>query len=250
MDLNYDLNSIWEDYFLDIYNKNKLKDCIKDNKILAYGNGSLFDSVNMILKKQGFFFEDILVTKNNQITSISGKNYDNKLNEYIILICSSYYQEIFDFLISNNYVRNKIRIAYINKDIMAKNMIKKYKLLLPQIREKTKIRILFLVFGISTWKLDSLYLQMKKDEYFEPIILICPYTVDAEYSFEERINDLNETYNYFIDKKYNVIYSYKGNAEWVSLDEIKPDIVFFTNPHNITIYEYYWNALYNYLNCY
>ena len=31
--LNYDLNSIWEDYFLDIYNKNKLKDCIKDNKI-------------------------------------------------------------------------------------------------------------------------------------------------------------------------------------------------------------------------
>jgi hypothetical protein len=80
------------------------------------------------------------------------------------------------------------------------------------------------------------------------LILVCPYTAYGE---ERMWEDMKDTYEYFEDKGYPLLSSYnKDEDRWISLEEIKPDIVFFTNPHDLTRKEYYEDAYMNYLSCY
>ncbi|GAA5093737.1 CDP-glycerol glycerophosphotransferase family protein [Wohlfahrtiimonas larvae] len=89
---------------------------------------------------------------------------------------------------------------------------------------------------------------MLQDPYFEPIILVCPYVVYGEDSMHR---DMADTYQYFHDKGYPVLSSYNADDQsWLKLEEISPDIIFFTNPHDLTRKEYYEDAYLNYLSCY
>lgn len=124
----------------------------------------------------------------------------------------------------------------------------KHKELLFKIKGKKKIRVVFLAIHKSVWKVDALFQKMISDPFFEPIILVCPYTVQGE---ERLWIDLYECFDYFKNKKYSTHLSYKKEEKrWIKLDELKPDIVFFTNPNNLTLDEYYRNAFENYLTCY
>ena len=127
-------------------------------------------------------------------------------------------------------------------------MQKKHQQLIEQIKGKEKIKVVFLAIHKSVWKVDPVFQKMLNDPFFEPLILVCPYV----YYGEERMwEDMKDTYEYFEEKNYPIISSYsKDENRWLSLEEIKPDIVFFTNPHDLTRKEYYEDAYLNYLSCY
>lgn len=120
--------------------------------------------------------------------------------------------------------------------------------LLKEVRGKAKVKVVFFVIHKSLWKVDSVFLRMMDDDFFEPVILVCPYVKHDE---ERMWQDLFDSVEYFKGKGYPVICSYnQGNNSWIRLDEIKPDVVFFTNPHALTRKEYFSDAYMNYLSCY
>lgn len=128
------------------------------------------------------------------------------------------------------------------------HMQKKHKALLQQIKGKEKIKVVFLAIHKSVWKVDSVFQKMLDDPFFEPLILVCPYTLYGE---ERMRQDMQECYEYFEQKGYPLLSAFnKEEQRWVKLEEIQPDIVFFTNPHNLTRKEYYEDAYLNYLSCY
>ena len=59
-------------------------------------------------------------------------------------------------------------------------MERKHKELLERIKGRPKIRVVFLAIHKSVWKVDTLFQKMLADPFFEPIILICPYTGQGE----------------------------------------------------------------------
>lgn len=133
------------------------------------------------------------------------------------------------------------------KKRLFKQMQVKHAELIEQIKGKQKIKVVFLAIHESVWKVDPVFKKMLADPFFEPEVLVCPYTVYGE---ERMLQDMEQAYNYFSNKGYPVQKSRKADGSWITLDELKPDIVFFTNPHNLTRKEYYEDAYLNYLSCY
>ena len=73
---------------------------------------------------------------------------------------------------------------------------------------------------------------MVSNQKFDPIILVCPYVLHTE---EHMLDTMNKSYYFFKERNYNVVSSYNHeNKKWVALDDLKPDILFFNNPHKIT----------------
>ncbi|QEY59415.1 hypothetical protein FXF61_09705 [Pseudomonas sp. C27(2019)] len=119
--------------------------------------------------------------------------------------------------------------------------------LLQQIKGKEKIKVVFLAIHKSVWKVDPVFQKMLEDPFFEPEILVCPYT---PYGEERMLEDMEQAYAYFLEKGYPVRKSRNEDGSWTKLEELKPDLAFFTNPHNLTRKEYYEDAYLNYLSCY
>lgn len=116
-----------------------------------------------------------------------------------------------------------------------------------KLKIKDKIRVVFLAIHASVWKVDTVFRRMLEDPYFEPEILVCPY---IPYGEERMLAEMNQAYSCFKRKGYPVKRSLKHDGTWLKLEEVQPDVIFFTNPHNITRHEYYGNAYVNYLTCY
>ncbi|XEH48871.1 hypothetical protein NMD75_12125 [Edwardsiella tarda] len=134
------------------------------------------------------------------------------------------------------------------KKLLFYRMKKKHELLIECKKGKRRLRVVFLVIHRSVWKVDRVFQKMLQDPFFEPIILVCPYT---HYDDERMWEDMNDTIAYFHRKNYKTISSYnEKNKTWISLSELEPDLVFFTNPHNLTRKEYYQEAYLNFLSCY
>jgi len=134
------------------------------------------------------------------------------------------------------------------KRLLFLQMQKKHQQLIEQIKGKEQIKVVFLAIHKSVWKVDPVFKKMLDDPSFEPLILVCPYIPDGK---ERMWEDMKDTYEYFEDKGYPLLSSYnKDEDRWISLEEIKPDLVFFTNPHELTRQEYYEDAYLNYLSCY
>lgn len=119
---------------------------------------------------------------------------------------------------------------------------------LNKIKNKEKINVVFLLIHTSVWKYEKLYHLFEKDSKFNPIVLVCPYTIFGE---ENMLSEMNMAYNTFKEKGYNVIKSLKDDSSWIDIKkELNPDIIFFTNPHNLTKNEYYIQYLKEFLTCY
>ncbi|MEH8173032.1 CDP-glycerol glycerophosphotransferase family protein [Aeromonas veronii] len=144
-------------------------------------------------------------------------------------------------------VKNKF-IDPLLKMFLFQWMQRKHNSLIKSKKGKERLRVVFLVIHRSVWKIDSVFQGMLNDPLFEPIILVCPYT---HYGDAQMWDDLNETYEYFNNKGYKTVSSYdQETGTWLDLTELEPDIVFFTNPHDLTRKEYYQHAFSNYLSCY
>lgn len=128
---------------------------------------------------------------------------------------------------------------------------KNHKLALEKVRAKVKngdkLKIVFLVIHEQVWKYDNIYKMMTEDPIFNPAIVICPY---IRYGEEIMKHHLEKAYQFFSKKGYNVINSYSKN-KWLDVKiELKPDIIFFTNPHKLTRDEYYIANFLDTLTCY
>lgn len=140
--------------------------------------------------------------------------------------------------------KNQIRYNYLT----AKNAPSKHKKIINKFKNKNKFKILFLVIHKSIWKIDSVFKKMLDSDQFEPLILICPYVLYGE---NRMWKDMQESYDYFKEKNYPLISAYNNKEKrWITIKELNPDIIFFTNPHNLTRKEYYQDAYLNYLSCY
>ena len=120
---------------------------------------------------------------------------------------------------------------------------------LQRIQGKEKIKVVFLLIHESVWKYDELYKLMEKDERFDPLVLVCPYT---PYGEKVMLRELNQAYQAFETKGFNVIKSLnEATGEWLDVKKVlKPDLVFFTNPHNITKNPYLISNFLDTLTCY
>lgn len=112
-----------------------------------------------------------------------------------------------------------------------------------------KIKVAFFVLHKSVWKYEMLYNLMRVDKNYEPVIIICPYVVYGE---ENMLEEIESSYKLFSDKGYNVLRTFdKENNSWLNVkSEINPDIIFFTNPHNLTKPQYYIHEWEDKLTCY
>lgn len=139
-------------------------------------------------------------------------------------------------------------IAQSRKRKLANTVATTHNAELKRVKQKKTIRVVFLAIHDSVWKVDSVFRAMQADPFFEPIILVCPYIIHGH---DRMLDDMDRAYDFFSKKGYPVTCSYDHkNERWIRLEDLKPDIIFFTNPHNLTISEYYTDAFMNYLSCY
>lgn len=132
---------------------------------------------------------------------------------------------------------------------MIKSIHQKQDKAIAEIRGKRKITVAFFIIHDSVWKLDDVFKSMLEDERYQPVIVICPYTSYGEDIMQQH---LQQSYNHFKDKGYEVINTYDAkNDEWIDIKTtLNPDIIFFTNPHEITRSEYYITNFLDKLTCY
>lgn len=94
------------------------------------------------------------------------------------------------------------------------------------------IKVAFLVLNASVWKYDSLFNKMLSDNFFDPVIFICPH---KDLSEEERINEVNFIKSQFEQLDYPVLAPYDNKNELIDIKKVfNPHIVFFTNPHELS----------------
>jgi len=160
------------------------------------------------------------------------KNF-NKLKRYIYLISPRFVKDIYEKLSFQLKLRS-VRQNHLRE--------------LRRLRDKKSIKVVFLLIHESIWKYEGLYRLMDQDERFEPVVVVCPYT---KYGDDNMFREMNQSYNSFIAKGYNVIKSFDEKNNWINIKEdINPDIVCFTNPWNLTREEYRIENFLDHLTCY
>lgn len=106
------------------------------------------------------------------------------------------------------------------------------------LKGKDKIVCVFFAIDKAIWKYDRLYQLMIKNKRFSPIILVCPA---VNYGREDMLRRLNECYDYFVGKHYNVIKSYNATDDrYIDARSLNPDIIFYTNPYRGLIDDRYY----------
>ncbi|PAF49656.1 hypothetical protein BKH43_06515 [Helicobacter sp. 13S00401-1] len=105
---------------------------------------------------------------------------------------------------------------------------KRYKKTLALLAAKKRLRVLFLVNESSKWKMKSLYDLLAQSDLFEPLVVLTPLT-SVHKSKEGDIGYLDSELLYFKKENINIIYAYK-DKKYLSLKELRPDIVFYEQP--------------------
>jgi len=142
----------------------------------------------------------------------------------------------------------KNEIFTLHQNYLFKTAPQRHQRAIKKITNKKKIKIAFFVIHSAVWKCDLLYQLLLKDSLFELVVVVCPY---VKYGEMTMLSDMEECFNYFQNKNYNVIKTLRENGKWLDVKkEINPDIIFFTNPHELTKEEYYIRNFLNYLTCY
>lgn len=105
-----------------------------------------------------------------------------------------------------------------------------------RMRQKNKIKVLFVVSEVSIWKTESLYCEMLEHPRFEPILGVALITADKP---SESINKFKILTDYLSKKGYSYIELYGNDIN----KEIKPDIIFYQQPYGDVIdgYLFYRN---------
>lgn len=122
--------------------------------------------------------------------------------------------------------------------------------IIRSVRNKRTVRVAFFAVNLSMWKCDSLFRMMLADSCFDPVMVPMPrpmFNQDAEKQELLRLIEFCRRNSYpFIEG-----FDYK-TGKFNGYDEIKPDVVFFSQPYNAAFpahkIERYWkNCLFYYV---
>lgn len=104
---------------------------------------------------------------------------------------------------------------------------------------KETIKCCFLGLFEEVWKYEGVYKLMESNPRFEPMILVCPV---INYGPENMILRMRQCYEFFKSKGYCVMKAYnEENGKYVSLSkDVRPDILFYTNPYRGLIDDRYF----------
>lgn len=134
--------------------------------------------------------------------------------------------------------------------LMSRRTSLKHEKLLSNLKEKSQIKVIFIVIHRSVWKTDAVFQAMQADPLFEPRILIVP-TLGRDLAWARA--EFQQAEAFFNQKKYPVSsVSPEDNVETAItvLRDLNADIVFFTNQNNLTFTTFYDYVLGHYLTCY
>ena len=140
------------------------------------------------------------------------------------------------------FIKKIVNLAYQVKEeqlkkLLIHNIKYKQKRALKNIKEKSVIRAVFMAIDASVWKYDELFKLMVNNPRFEPIIFVCPM---VNHGKEIMIEKINQSVSFYKEKGYNVVCSY-DNGRYVDLRrDLRPDILFYTNPYRGLIDERYY----------
>ncbi len=93
-----------------------------------------------------------------------------------------------------------------------------------RMRQKPKIKVLFVISEVSIWKTESLYCEMLKHPRFEPILGVALLTADKPSESTRKFSLLIE---YLSQKEYAFLELYGNDINEV----VKPDIIFYQQPY-------------------
>lgn len=101
---------------------------------------------------------------------------------------------------------------------------------LKALKTRGRIRCVFFATFEETWKYDEIYKLMISHERFEPLIIVCPI---VNYGYDNMLLRMNQCYNYFKNKDYNVLSAYdQSNGTYLDVRKsLSPDIILYTSPY-------------------
>ena len=161
--------------------------------------------------------------KNNKLKGICGKYTISQLFKKLV-----------------RYPYNKL--VSIRRKYHEKLLIEKVPTLQQQcikrLKDKEPIRCLFFVIFHQIWKCDEIYKIMEHNPRFAPLIIACPR---MNYGKEAMLRTQNDCFSFFTGKGYKVIKAYDEiKDEYINIEDLNPDIIFFTNPYHGLIDERYY----------
>ena len=140
--------------------------------------------------------------------------------------------------------------ANVKKRQLAKACAEKHTELARQARGKAAVKVLFIALHRSVWKTDEVFQAMQADPVFDPAILIVP-TLNRDQSWADA--EQERALSFFEAKGYPttcVSQSEGPESGILQVQQLAPDLVFFTNHHTLTYPKLYRHLLENYLTCY
>lgn len=108
------------------------------------------------------------------------------------------------------------------------------KLLLQRTKKRTPgpLRVVFICQFIPAWnKAKPVYDAMAADARFQPTLLCLPEGI-SDMQLQDPTDLRNETYDYYISQGYPAINALAGENQWLSLEELAPDYVFYLRPYD------------------
>ena len=120
--------------------------------------------------------------------------------------------------------------AKIKKDIQLKCGKWYHRKAMKTLKSKSLYRCVFFATFEETWKYDKIYQLMDKHKRFDPLILVCPI---INYGYDNMIQRMTKCYSFFKAKGYNVRQAYDINRDaYIDVrKDLKPDLIFYTNPY-------------------
>ena len=145
----------------------------------------------------------------------------NKIGRTVMLFAPAKY--------GNSICKFFNNLQYLSNIRFVKNNQKRVLQSLKEEVKYRKLKVVFLCFEPAKWKCQSLYDLLLQSQYFEPLILVSKWT------FKNMTKEsVIENYKFFKQKKMNVEYAYDvENDIYLSLEQFKPDIIFYGEPWGI-----------------
>lgn len=138
-------------------------------------------------------------------------------NNPIKIYIKSKYPRVFKVI---KYPKEKLVILWHNIEYLLYRFYIVYRV--PVILKKKKIRVLFVLAELASWKTELLYLKMLKHPKFEPVIGITTNTIEAPGS-----KPILE--KYIMEKEYDYV---DLDLSPKSIDKIHPDFILYYKPYD------------------
>ena len=135
------------------------------------------------------------------------------------------------------------RLGVIKRTVKAAQITMRHNALLHKKADQTNLKVAFVVLTESSWKLEPLLCRMENDDVFETAVIVTPLlTLDEDLRRIEQ----ESTKTYFETRE-------GGSTALTTPEELTafdPDIIFLTNPHQLSLPDFYDKLFKNKLCCY